>query len=67
MSARKSAVDTEAIKHFNPMMTYTMETATLRELHLRWSPPVFWNGQVFEIKSRKLAPGVYHVWCEVAA
>jgi hypothetical protein len=60
-----SADDLAAIERFNPVMTYTMETAGLRELLLRFAPPYFWRGRVYKIHSKPLGAGVHHVWCEL--
>lgn len=52
------------VREFNPRMTYRMVRAELKELLLRG--PIFYYGEVWNVKTKHLGAGVYEVTGERA-
>lgn len=58
--------DLKPVNHINsPHMTYSMTLRELQETMLATEGWILREGKMWDIKSKRLAPGVYRVWCEV--
>lgn len=47
-----------------PWMTYSVTLAELEQWALMYGPSAFYNGKMWQIKHKRIAGTVHHVWFE---
>ena len=59
--------DRDYLSHkWNPAVTYTATMPQIKEWFLRLGESGYYNGDLYELKYKRLCPGVYKVWFEKA-